>query len=402
VARRAAVAGASAFATTICVVLAGVAMLDSFGVRAQVAAWPLLAGFLALLESGAAWLTVAAVAVVWANVHASAVLTPVLAGAWAVGLAVRDGFRSAHVARASVAAVAALAALAINPFGFGLVTYAASLVGSPIKGFITEWQPTTFADASFTFGALPLLFGACIWLWFGGRRSPQHLCVLAIGLVLMVSASRNIPVFALIAAPYAALGFTRLLRRPADADDARRERVTAIAALCVVVLAAFTAVSAWRTPNPPDDTGTLITRLAVAPGTHRLFCEDYAWCGAAVGRSRIRVFLDGRADPYPLRVWQADLRVVHALAGWQQSLSAFGVDAVIAKHRSPLADALARSDRWTRTASSGLYDLFVRAAGAGAWFGPACFAARERNASTLEHSGAHAARCAMRDDVRRA
>jgi hypothetical protein len=123
-------------------------------------------------------------------------------------------------------------------------------------------------------------------------------------------------------------------------------------------------VSAWRTPAPPDDTGTLIRRLAVAPGTHHLFCEDYAWCGAAVGRSRIRVFLDGRADPYPLRVWRADLRVVHALAGWRQTLSAFGVDAIIAKHRSPLADALARSDRWTRTASSGPYELFVLAAGA--------------------------------------
>ncbi|MDQ6925763.1 MAG: hypothetical protein M3154_05960 [Candidatus Eremiobacteraeota bacterium] len=360
VARRAAAAGASAFATTLCVLLAGVAMFDSFGVRAQVVAWPLLAAFLALLEGGAWWLPVAAVTTVWANVHASAVLSPVVAVAWAAGVAVRDRFRGGDVVRASVAAVAAFAALAINPFGFRLVTYAASLVGSPIKGFITEWQPTTFADASFTFGALPLLFAAGAWMWIDGRRSPQVLCVLAVGLVLMVSASRNIPIFALVAAPYAALGFTRLLGSPAAAHDGRRERVTSIAALCVVVLAAVTAVSMWRTPNAPDDTGTLIARLAAETGTQRLFCQDYSWCGAAVGRSRIRVFLDGRADPYPLPVWRAEVRIAHALAGWQQTLLSYGVDAIIAERRSPLGDALARSDRWVPTASAGPYALFVR------------------------------------------
>jgi hypothetical protein len=360
VARRAAAVGASRFATTICVLLTGIAMLDSFGVRAQVAAWPLLSAFLALLEAEASWLLLAAVTVVWANVHASAVLAPVLAAAWTAGLTLRDRFRGPGAVRASVAAVAVLAAVAINPFGLRVIAYAASLVHSPIKDFITEWQPTRFSDASFTYGALPLLLAAAAWAYGGGRRSPQRLCALAVGLALMMSASRNIPVFALIAAPYAAVAFTRLLGRTAEADAARRARMTAVAALGIAVVAVLTAVLMWRAPKPPDDTGDLIARLAVAPGDHRLLCEDYAWCGAAVGKPRIRVFLDGRADPYPLPVWQAQLRIARVRPGWQQSVSSYGVDAVIAQRRSALGAALAHAAGWTTAAWAGRYALFVR------------------------------------------
>ena len=371
VARRAAAQGASRFATTICVLLSGIAMLDSFGVRAQVAAWPLLCAFLALLEAGASWLTLAAITVVWANVHASAVLAPVLAAAWSAGLAVRDRFRGPDVVRAALAPVAVLAAAAVNPFGLGVIAYAASLVRSPIKNFITEWQSTSFSDSSFTYGALPLLAGAAAWAWSDGRRSPQRLCVLAIGLVLMMSASRNIAVFALIAAPYAAVALTRLLGRTAAADEARRARMTTVAAVGVAVVAIVIAVVTWRAPVPHDDTGELIRRLAAEPGDHRLLCEDYAWCGAAVGIPRVRVFLDGRADPYPLPVWQAQLRIARARPGWQQSVAAYGVDAVIALRRSPLGAALAGTGGWASAAQSGPYALFERFRGPAGFGSPA-------------------------------
>ena len=158
-ARRATVAGASPLATTLCVLFAGIAMLDSFGVRAQVAGWPLLAIFVALLEREASWLLCGAVVVVWSNVHAGAVLAPVLAGAWSAGLALRDRAVSPAAVRAALVTVAALFATAMNPFGFGLLAYAVGLLRSPIKGFIREWQPTGFGDASFVWGALPLLAG---------------------------------------------------------------------------------------------------------------------------------------------------------------------------------------------------------------------------------------------------
>jgi len=362
VARRAAAAGASPLGTTLCLLFAGIAMVDSFGVRAQVAGWPFLAGFTSLLEREASWLLCAALVVVWANVHAGAVLAPVLACAWSIGLAVRDRCAGIDVVRAATTSAAVVVAVGLNPFGFGLVAYAAALVRSPIKDFIREWQPTSFADAAFVWGALPLLAGVAVWALFEGRRAPQRVCVTAVGLALMVAAARNIPVFALIAAPYAALGFGRVLRRIGLAHDAPRPRLAAAAAACLVVLAGVTGFRLWRAPAPENGTIELIRRLARLPGPHRLLCQDYAWCGAAVGKPGIRVFLDGRADPYPPRVWTAAFRVAHREAGWQADVRQYRVDAIIAERTTRLCAALERSERWHARANAGRYVLFVRSA----------------------------------------
>lgn len=362
VARRAAAGGASPLGTTLCVLFAGIAMVDSFGVRAQVAGWSFVSLFTSLLESEASWVLCAALVVLWANVHAGAVIAPVLACAWSIGLAVRDRRAGLDVVRAATTSVAVAVAVGLNPFGFGLVAYAAALVRSPIKDFIREWQPTSFADASFVWGALPLLAGVAVWALFEGRRAPQRLCVTAVGLALMASAARNIPVFALIAAPYAALGFARVLRRIGLAGDAPRPRLAAAAAACFVLLAGVTGFRLWRAPAPENGTVDLIDRLAGLPGSHRLLCQDYAWCGAAVGKPGIRVFLDGRADPYPPRVWTAAFRVAHRSAGWQDDLRQFGVDSIIAERSTRLGAALGRSERWHASAIAGQYVLFVRSA----------------------------------------
>ena len=358
--RRAAAAGASALGTALCVLFAGVAMLQSFGVRAQVVGWPLLVLFGSLLERDASWLVCGAVVVVWANVHAGAVLAPVLAAAWAAGVAVRDRVLSRPVVRASVAAAATLVAVAVNPFGFGLIAYAVALMRSPVKGFIREWQPASVADVSFAWGALPLLAGVAVWAVSDGRRAPQRLCAAAVGLALLLAAARNIPLFALIVAPYAALGYTRVLRRLGAADAAPRPQLAVAAALCMVMLAAVVSVRMWCAPVRPVASTALIARLAALPASHRLLCQDYAWCGAAVGEARIRVFLDGRADPYPLPVWDAAFRIAHRNAGWQQALRSYRVDAIIADDDTKLGAALRRSDRWRTAGRSGAYELFVR------------------------------------------
>ena len=298
-ARRATAAGASPLATALCVLFTGIALIDAFGVRAQVAGWPLLAAFNALLERDASWLLCGAVVILWSNLHAGAVIAPFLAAASTAGLAVRDRALSRDVVRTSIVAVAALFATAMNPFGFGLIAYAVGLLHNPIKGYIREWQPPTFSDASFVWGALPLLAGVAVWALSEGRRSPQRLCVVAVGLALMCSAARNIAVFAVIAAPYAALGFGRVLRRTGAAQFAQPPALALSAALCVTVLAGVTASRLWRVPHAPDGRTRLIAWLAASPDSHRLLCQDYAWCGAAVGARHIRVFLDGRADPYP-------------------------------------------------------------------------------------------------------
>ena len=148
--------GASAPAIAICTAAAGIALFDSFGVRVQVIAWPLVMLFLLLLESEgpAAWLALA-VAALWSNVHASAALAPVLAAVAATGALLDARAVTPRVLKLGGIALGSLGAICLNPLGWHLPAYAVMLVGSPITHFIVEWRATGLDDPGFTFGALP-------------------------------------------------------------------------------------------------------------------------------------------------------------------------------------------------------------------------------------------------------
>ena len=113
-------ARASALATALALLPAGVALAASFGVRAQVVAWLLLIVFVYALEREAGWLVCGAIVVAWANLHASAVLAPLLAVVWALGVFWRERRASATLRNSALTAVAVSIAVGLNPFGFGL------------------------------------------------------------------------------------------------------------------------------------------------------------------------------------------------------------------------------------------------------------------------------------------
>ena len=101
--------------------------------------------------------------------------------------------------------------------------------------------------------------------------------------------------------------------------------------------------------------------LARAPGDHRVFCADFAWCGLAVGLPRERVFLDGRADPYPLEVWDDFSTIASLRPGWRERLAARGVNAVIVGRGAPLDQALSRDARWRAAFTDKRYRLWLPA-----------------------------------------
>ncbi len=357
---RAARAHAAAPATALVLLPVALALGASFGVRAQVVAWLLLVVFVAALEWEAGWLVCGAIVPLWANLHASAVLAPVLASAWALGVVWRERRLCANVRRSVLCAVAASIAVGLNPFGFGLVGYAAALTHSPIKDFIREWQPSAISDASFALGALPLLIATAVWALQEGRRSPERLLLLAVATALLCTAARNAAVFALVAAPYAARGIGLALARIGVAPRPIGSLPALGAAAAVLALTVAGGIALLRSPAPAPGAVTLIALLQRQPGEHRLLCQDYAWCGGAVGAPGIRVFLDGRADPYPLEVWRAAFRIARREPGWQQTLRAYAVDAVIADGNTRLGAALRTSPQWRTAASAGVYRLLLR------------------------------------------
>ena len=339
--------GASERAVAVTLVFAGFSLFASFGVRVQVAAWPLLALFVFLLDVQGPWAFAAiAVAAVWSNVHASAMLAPVIATIAAIAAFVDDRGPSPAARRLALVAVGSAAAICANPFGIGLPRYALSLFGSPFKSMISEWHATDLGDATFAFGALPLLL-ACTAVVLGGARRTRDTALLMAFAYLLLGAARNVALFGIVALPIVAPALTRAFAFFATSRalvDARADRIARVvlptfgAILAIVVTIGLLRSSA-RTHD--ELASRAIASVATLPGERRLFCADFAWCGLAVGVPRVRVFLDGRADPYPLRVWTDFDTIARSRPGWRATLDRYDVNTIVVARDEPLDRVLA-------------------------------------------------------------
>jgi len=364
--------GASPKALALCTVFAGIALFESFGVRAQVVAWPLLVGFLMLLECEGplAWLALA-VAAVWSNVHGSAALAPVLAGAIAGGAWLDAGRLTARVRRLLLIAVASLGAVCLNPLGWKLPFYSVMLLRNPMKTNILEWKITGLEDPSFAYGAFPLLIAAVV-LGVARRYDArvvrwERLFVFVAFAWLMLSAARNIALFALVALPAVATSLTRSVawfaREPNDVDTGGFAWIPRFAlpglAMTLSLAVAVLLVRA-ETKSRDNLADPALAALLRQPGVHRVLCTDFAWCGLLVGKANVRVFLDGRADPYPQAVWDDYLEIARLRPLWRVRLDARAVDAIVAGRDVPLDQALAASGGWRAAFADKRYRLWLR------------------------------------------
>ncbi len=344
------VAWFGAVATAMLCVLA---VTPSMGVRAQVAGWAGLSLELLVLEIGGPLIWLAPViAVAWANLHASAMLAPVVAGIFAV-TAVRDratvGF--VEVRRYVIATVLCAAAVFATPLGPRLPAYALGLLNSPIRHSIEEWRPTNFGDFAFAAGAFPLLLLLAVNVT---RLSLRDRLLVACFMTLLFTAVRNVPLFALAVAPLA------LASLPRSSKPQNVSRGAAVLGWGTVALLAFMAVDAPLSivhHAPPREQGLPIAPAHAVAATKghagRVFCEDFAWCSLFLNEAPgPRFFMDGRADPYPLNVWHDYLTVINGEVGWNKVLARWQVDAVLVKRDKALDALLAASPACWRAATA--------------------------------------------------
>ncbi len=325
----------------IALIFAGMALAESFGIRAQVVGWFCFAWFLFFVERRDAWRYAAIpVTVAWANLHASVMLAPVVIAARIVGLALDGQWREAAREMTVLAGVAL--AICCTPLGLRLPQYALSLAHSPIRHFITEWQPGNFSDPALLYGAVPLAVAIVAGAPYTVLRRKPQFVVAALLFCSMFFAARNIPIFAIAAAPLAAAGIAARFRVTATMLAGRRDlEYVAVPSIVVALILCAVSVLRHQALSPPALPVADIAQLARDGSTHRVFCEDFTWCSAALQYSDLRVFIDGRCDPYPLPVWQQYVDVVQAKPKSHTILATYGVDAVVARSNGALARGLA-------------------------------------------------------------
>jgi hypothetical protein len=277
------------------------------------------------------WMPV--VVALWANVHGSFVLGPILLGLGAF----QDWYERWHGTRRVLWVTGfTLGATLLNPFGPRVWSYAYGIARNPlISKLVVEWQPPSIRhpdDALFFLSVVAVVY----LLARRGRPTPwPALAWLGVFFVLALTATRNTMWWGLAAAPVlAALLADREPRpRPELPPSAVNSAIAACLLLIVGIFFTFSLEGgSTRSPGTrvADAPVALTARLrqVVQPG-HRVFNFQRwgSWFELSVPDDP--VFVDSRIELFPAAVWNDYLAVSNAKEGWDRILDRWQVDAVV-------------------------------------------------------------------------
>ena len=313
---------------------------------------------------------------VWANVHGSFFLAPVLLGlAWLEDRSERAPGPSRTLLIGAVSVVAAT----LNPFGLKVWSYAVGISSNPeITKFVTEWQPPTvrdFAGAAF-FVSVAALVGI---LALRGRKAPWP-SVLSLGVFFAIGlfAVRGIFWWAMVAPPILAT----LLARDAMGEGRSPEMVLAherhrskpaavnLAFVAVLSLLAVLYLPWFRPVDPVVGKGllsdapaglTAALRRDVPSGARVFAAQKWgSWVEFAVPGDPVAV--DSRIEVTSVQTWSKYSKVSVGQQGWQRILDRWGVGAVLAsvEQQGQLIPWIQRDPGWRLVYRDRFGALFVR------------------------------------------
>jgi hypothetical protein len=346
--------------------------------RPHVASFALAAFFLWALEGRRGgrrpkliWLLPLAMAL-WTNVHGGFVIGFLLTLMYLAGTVVdmfltpllRRGLlveswrrhRSDVVALVAVFLLSLLAA-GINPHGLAILLYPIKTLSIPVlQANIQEWQSPDFQQANLL-PFLVMLLTLIVALGASGRAaSATELIAVGGSTAIALLAVRNVPFFALAAAPVISRQASAALETivhgltvPA-AEPWRGRRLLHGFAGAILILAclgwAAVQLSAKRSQDHLQSLVPLgaFEALKGARPPGQLF-NDYNWGGYALWDlyPSYPTFVDGRTDIFPPRIFEDYIRLWNGRGGWEALLDQYGIGIVLLPPQAPLTEVLERA-----------------------------------------------------------
>lgn len=323
--------------------------------------------------------------ILWVNLHGGFFVGIVLLITYAIGAAAEDlvhGMRQAAWVRARkylLSAGACAVASFVNPYGYHLHLHVAQYLGSSFYvQRISEFQSIDFHSltAAYFETFLVLAIAAAVWHLSTGRL--VHVLLLLSWSHLALFSARNVPIFAVVAAPGIGLAMREWLdcaasRWPLEwlanfseclaeleggvqmiaSSDARR-RWHLVPCVAVLLLALFLAhPGRVKTLRPefdrnrfPVDATTFVSEAELEP--HMKLYSSWQWGGYLIYRlwPSIAVFDDGRTDFYGPAFVEEGLRVWDACPDWASILKRYRVNAALLPVDSALATVLRERPDW--------------------------------------------------------
>lgn len=283
------------------------------------------------------WL-VPLVVLVWANLHGSFFLGPLVVGlAW-----LEDVYdRVARPNRTLAVALVSAAAACITPFGARVWSYALGLsTNRAVTASVSEWQPTSLRDVVgiLFFGSA---LGVVVLIARRGRATPwPTLAWLGTFFLIGLYAQRGVAWWPLAAV--AAIAGTLVVSLPGGSARDRSPvliRRMNVGVAIMLVLAMVVLLPTWRPTDPATGVAngvvahappgvTAALRASAKPGD-RVFNPQRWGSWFEYALPELQVAVDSRIELFPAEVWDSYRRVLAGVDGWQAQLEAWDVAFVV-------------------------------------------------------------------------
>jgi hypothetical protein len=295
--------------------------------------------------------------ILWVNLHSGYALRLVIVAVyffeWVRG-------QGSGVSTRQLAIIFALCfgAVLFNPNGAAMYVYPfETLTSRAMQAYIQEWFSPDFHQIEFQPFAW-LLIGTLAAMALAGKRITLTQTILLAGFsYAALRSARNIPIFALVAAPILAEQLWHLIAARVPPENRRLTRGMAIVNWAILALIVFASAArvglivlnqpaVERAKYPVAAVDFLRTR---AP--RGALYNEYGWGGYVIWRlyPATRVFIDGRADVYgDAFIEEVYLKAYRGGADWRAPLTQYDVRVVLIDPAAPLAAQLARAAEWQR------------------------------------------------------
>lgn len=371
------------------VLLAALASAVTWGVRPQMVSLLFTSIYLWVLDSADAqgkrrrlWILIPLM-LLWVNMHSGYALGIAILSIYAFGAAIhhirQSGWRipdrRSPLVSLAIVLVLCIAVVPLNPNGFTMFVYPfGTLFSGAMQTYIQEWFSPDFHSIQFQPFAWLLLATLGAISISGKRPSLVEILLLLGSAYAGLSSARNIPIFALVAAPLLADSlWSFIVERGWTGHVESRLRVTrgmvlvnwlllaglGLAAVSRIVMVVQNQPASEQTRYPAAAVDYIISHQLTGP-----IYNAYGWGGYLIWRlyPKQRVFIDGRADVYGdafinryLAAWRGD-------AGWQALLDQYKVNTILIERDAPLTSRLDQDAAWNRVYSDSLAAIYTSSA----------------------------------------
>jgi len=299
------------------------------------------------------WLVIP-ITVLWANLHGSFFLAPLL-----LGLAcVEDRWARGRVSRTLLlAGFGSLLATMVNPYGYRVWSYAVGLATNHvIRNSIEEWGPPTIETVTGIVFFLSIVVVAALLIARVRRPVPWgSLVPLVVFLAIALVALRGVSWWTMVAVIVLAGVLSDRPARLERRDPSGRINAVIVALLAVVAVGSLLRWMPYTGPDMPTGEQLAFAPVGITRDLQRTLGPGEVLFNAQKWGSwlefefpRNPVIVDSRIEVIPLSVWRNYGAVSTGVEGWQATLDAWDVDvAVLARdQQGPLIPKMQADPGW--------------------------------------------------------